>query len=218
MAGRYNTWVRRKLAERIRNNGGYFARHNQRQALSWCVRVYADIGSVEEAAKLMVEHGHFISETHLNLQVPDFAERVGEIVDGEGPRRLWEYAQELLQADLTDDEGLRMWSPDTARRCGFDYAGPGADRPFDMALEGWGGGGKHVGLLQFEGEDLRMSANDLADMIDPDTVKDPSGYTNTWCRKLMGIMDELDECLTTKAATEQALYYMVDHIMQELEE
>ena len=40
--------------------------------------------------------------------------------------------------------------------------------------------------------------------------------TNNWCRKLMGIMDELDEALTEENANRCGRYYATDYIAQKL--
>lgn len=216
MAGKYNTWLRRKLADRIRSNGGYYSRHEQ-YALVWMVRIY-DVGGsdAEEAAELLVECGHFHNTADLTLQFPDFNEWYeGEI----SIRDVWEEVLEHLQNDLGDDEGMRMWSPDTAKRYGFDYRGEGADKPFHMCLKGVSSGGKRVALSMFDCEGLEISNKELADAVDPDIEHEYNydrQFRNQWCRKLMGIMDELDTCLTTENATRCGRYYAADYIARHL--
>lgn len=220
MAGRYNRWLRAKLAARIEHNGGYHARHDS-YALSWCVRYYGVVDSAEEAIKGLVEHEHFLSAADLLLQYPDFEEWYAEHASmdrntGVDPK--YDFAQSALQDDLRSDEGLRMWSPDTAERYGFEYKGDGADRPFDMELCGLGSGGKHVCLTEFEGVRLNRYNRDLAEWVaahlDPDGYS--PGLSNEWCRKLMGIMDELDESLTDENAERCGHYYETDWLAREL--
>ena len=215
MAGRYNQWLRAKLADRIRSNGGYSRRNDRSKPLSWMVYYFQQLETAEQAAQLLAEN-HFINMADFILNFPDFDEWFGE----RDKTKMWNYAQECLAANLTDDEGLRMWSPKTADRYGFSYEGEGADRPFDMTLEGHGGWGKHVCLTRFDYEALEgMTSEDFAAEVgghlDPD-VNWGRRFTNGWCRKLMGIMDELDDELTEENAARCGAYYEADLLAREL--
>lgn len=210
MAGRYNRWLRAKLADRIEANGGYHRGRNQSFALSWCVRYYGGITDAASAVSALIEGEYILNEADLHMQCPDFEEKftVAQF------NAQWENAQEHLQEDLMEDEGLRMWSPDTAKKYGFGYVGPGADRPFNMKLAGYGGGGKHVCLVDFEGCSLQRYNRDLADDIRNHLQGE--SIPNVWCRKLMGIMDELDEVLTEENAKRCGRFYEADHLAREL--
>lgn len=220
MAGRYNQWLRAKLAERIRSNGGYNARHQEGGPLAWTVRYYSDMYSADTQKVLaMIAENHFSCMADMILQHPNIDEEVETILRHE-TGDMWAWAQERLVDDLHNDEGMRMWSPKTADRYGFDYKGEGADRPFDMELKNYGRGGKHVCLTRFDCKSLDKFMNgDLADLIDPETEKDytyDTMFSNGWCRKLMGIMDELGAHLTDEEATKQGMYYEVDWLAHEL--
>ena len=219
MAGRYNTWLRAKLADRIRSNGGYKSRSDG-GPLAWTVHYYSDMYSADTQKVLtMIAENHFSCMADMILQHPNIDEEVETILRHE-TGDMWALAQERLVDDLHEDEGLRMWSPATATRYGFDYKGEGADRGFDMELKNYGRGGKHVCLTRFDCKSLDKFMNgDLADLIDPETEKDynyDTMFSNGWCRRLMGIMDELDACLTDKAAAESGRYYEVDWLAREL--
>lgn len=219
MAGKYNTWLRRTLANRIRQNGGYNSRSDG-APLAWTVRYYRGLESVEEAAKMLAET-HFINELDMLVQMPDIDEKLAIFFDTLAlSSARWSHAQGCLVDDLYEDEGIRTWSPKTATRYGFDYKGEGADRAFDMELKNYGRGGKHVCLTRFDGEQLdRVTNEELADLIDPSIEKNPSYDTllpNGWCRKLMGIMDELDETLTDENAERCGRYYETDWLAREL--
>jgi hypothetical protein len=218
MAGKYNTWLRAKLADRIRNNGGYNQGYRDKFALVWTVRYYdTGVNDAEEAAEALIEHEYFINGADLNLQFPNFDRWfAADKMLSQG--QMYEYARDRLQDDLSDDEGLKMWSPETATRYGFDYKGEGADKPFRMVLEGVSSGGKRVALSMFDYEKLEVDNNDLADAVDPATEKDDYAlrYSNSWCRKLMGIMDELDKALTEENANRCGRYYATDYIAREL--
>lgn len=207
MAGRYNAWVRKSLANRLAGRSYYSERRIY--ALSYTVEFYGSIGNSEEASELLIENGHFINEADLTIRFPDFESRF-DAMDGSD---MYERTLELLVEDLTDDEGLRMWSPETARRYGFDYTGDGADRPFEVEFRTLGRGGKHVVVVEFDGVSLN---EDLAERI----ANKDWGYTefipNQWCRKLMGMMDEWDKMLTTANAHKCGRYYMTDYIAREL--
>ena len=219
MAGRYNTWLRAKLADRIRSNGGYNSRSDG-GPLEWTVHYFSSL-DLDDAQKIldMLAAEHFSCMADMILQRPNIDEEIAQIVDANS-EEMWGHAQERLVDDLHEDEGLRMWSPATATRYGFDYKGEGADRGFDMELKSYGQGGKHVCLTRFDCESLDRFTNDeLAELIDPAIEKDynyDTMFSNGWCRKLMGIMDELDACLTDEAATEQGMYYEVDWLAREL--
>lgn len=215
MAGRYNQWLRAKLADRIRSNGGY-SRSNQRsEPLSWTVHYFQQLETPEQAAQMLAEN-HFLCMADFILNFPDFDEWFA----GRNRDDMWSYAQEHLAADLSDDEGVCMWSPKTADRYGFDYKGEGADRPFDMVLGNYGRGGKHVCLTRFDYETLEgMTSEDFAAGIEGHL--DPEwcwrrNFTNGWCRKLMGIMDELDEALTEENVARCGAYYEADLLAREL--
>lgn len=214
MAGRYNCWLRAKLAARIESNGGYHAGLKASYALSWCVRYYGELATPAQVAAGLVENEHFLSGLDLQLRAPNLEELANEAIKSSTP---WFYAQECLQDDLTSDEGLRTLSPATAARYGLDYEGPGAESPFRMKLGGYGGGGKHVCLTEFEGVELGMYNPDLAEQVD--SHRKPDGLptlSNRGCRLLMGIMDELDEALTDENAARCGRYYEIDWFAREL--
>lgn len=220
MAGRYNTWLRSKLADRIRSNGGYNSRWSDGGPLAWTVHYFShpDLEDVQKVLDMLVED-HFSCMADMLLQHPTIDTDLAILLRS-SERTRWEHAQERLCDDLKGDEGLRMWSPATATRYGFDYKGEGADSGFDMDLRNYGRGGKHVCLERFDYEQLNKYTNDeLADLIDPEVEKDfnwDPQFSNGWCRKLMGIMDELDVCLTDEAAAESGRYYEADWLASEL--
>jgi len=208
MAGRYNHWLRTKLAERIRNNGGYYDQH-AKHILVWMCRVY-DVGikDVEDAVRGLVDAGHFLSEADLTLQAPDYAQSIAEYLDYDSARECLHAAVcDSLQDALVNDHVYRMWSPETARRYGFDYKGDGADAPFNMTFRCVSSGGKRVSLTVFEGVPLSGYSGDFADSVAPE--QEDSGRasfrpSNAWCRKLMGMMDELDTLLSRAAVMAEA--------------
>lgn len=208
MAGRYNTWLRKALLNRLEGHDYYGGGHS-RYALAYTVEFYGSIDSVEEASELLVKHGHFVNETDLTIRFPDFESRF-EAVDEPD---MYREAQGRLIDDLTDDEGLRTWSPETARRYGFDYTGDGADRPFEAKFNTMGRGGKHVVVVEFDGVVLGA---DLVECIANVDWQHTGMVSNQWCRKLMGMMDEWDTMLTTANAHECGKYYMTDYIAREL--
>jgi len=219
MSGRYNKWLRQTLAERIRNLGGY-----NNFPISWSVPIYAYIDSTDKAIRLMVEHDHFLNEVDLFLQFPCFEEwfeleleheddsDFGNLNGRTCPTEtdLWNEAQERLADDLTgNDDGMRMWSPDTAKKYGFEYEGLGADKPFDCKLGNYGRGGKHVCLEEFDGRNLKDVRNDdLATMVEGCDTYDNCSLT--WCRRLMGMLDEWDEMFLPANVERAALYYQTD--------
>ena len=231
MAGRYNTWLRNALADRIESNGGY-CRHNQsRFPIEYVVLFYETIDDADMAKALLIEHGYVINETAFNLQFPAFNEwwefdaddenadevTLGDLGERECPSidDLHRWAQESLCEDLKNDEGYATWSPKTAAKYGFDYKGPGADSAFSLTLENHGRGGKHVVLCYFEGRELTgLRAEELAEIVRNDVENDY--VTNKWCRQLMGMMDEWDVMLTDENAKHCGIYYMTGYIAQSM--
>ena len=207
MAGRYNTWVRQALIDRLAGRSYYSNR--TRYALSYTVEFYDTIDNVEEASELLVKHGHFVNETDLAIRFPDFESRF-EAMDEPG---MYREAQEHLVDDLADDGWLGMWNSETARRYGFDYTGDGADRPFEVEFNTMGRGGKHVVVAEFDGVSLN---EDLIERIVCNDWEYTRSVSNQWCRKLMGMMDEWDVMLTTANAHERGRYYMTYYIAREL--
>jgi hypothetical protein len=207
MAGKYNTWIRKKLIDRLKGRSYYSGR--TRYALSYTVQFYESIVSAEEASELLIKYGHFVNKTDLAIRFPDFESRF----DAMDKDEMYREAQERLIDDLADDEGFRTWSPETARRYGSDYTGDGAERAFEVMFLTLGRGGKHVVVGTFEGVPLD---EDLAERIECSDWAYTRGVSNQWCRKLMGMMDEWDVMLTTKNAHECGKYYMTDYIAREL--
>ena len=236
MAGRYNTWLRSKLADRIESNGGYYADRYSHYPLEWTVCFYESIDDADTAKVLLIEHEHIINETAFNLQFPTFKEWwefdaddedaddedadevvLGDLGERECPSSedLHSWAQEALCEDLKNDEGLATWSPKTAARYGFDYKGPGSDIPFSITLENHGRGGKHVVVCEFEGRELTgLRAEELAEIVRGGAENDY--VTNKWCRWLMGMMDEWDVMLTDENAKRCGLYYMTNSIARSM--
>ena len=207
MAGRYNTWIRKALIDRL--NGRSYYSDRRKYALSYTVQFYESIVSSEEASELLIEYGHFVNETDLAIRVPNFKALFGEL----DAQEMYRGAQEQLINDLTDGEGFMTWSPETARRYGFDYTGDGAERAFKVTFHTLGRGGKHVVVAEFEGVQLDGA---LTERISGEDWSYTGSVSNQWCRKLMGMMDEWDVMLTTNNAHECGKYYMTDYIAREL--
>jgi len=207
MAGRYNAWVRQSLIDRLKVHGYYDNR--KWYALSYTVEFYESIVSAEEASELLIENGHFINEADLTIQFPDFESQFDAL---DGPD-MYREAQEHLIDDLADDVGFRTWSPETARKYGFDYTGDGADSPFEVEFRTLGRGGKHVVIVEFDGVSLDA---DLSERIENEDWGYTEFVSNQWCRKLMGMMDEWDVMLTTANAHKCGKYYMTYYIAREL--
>lgn len=207
MAGRYNTWVRKALLNRL--DGHDYYGNRTRYALAYTVEFYESVDTAEEASELLIENGHFINEADLAIQFPDF-ESWFDALDGPD---MYREAQEHLIDDLADDVGFRTWSPETARKYGFDYTGDGADRPFEVEFRTLGRGGKHVGVVEFDGVTLDEY---IAERITGEGRQSTGSVSNQWCRKLMGMMDEWDVVLTTTNARKCGKYYMTDYIAREL--
>lgn len=209
MAGRYNTWIRKALIDRLKGRGYHSDR--KQYALSYTVQFYESIDTAEEASALLIKHGHFVNETDLAIQFPNFEDLFGEM--NTSPWEIVSYAQAQLVNNLTDDEGFMTWGPETAKRYGFDYTGDGAERAFEVVFHTLGRGGKHVVVVEFDGVSLDA---DLAECIAGEDWENTGSVSNQWCRKLMGMMDEWDVMLTTANAHECGKYYMTDYIAREL--
>ena len=99
MAGRYNRWLRQKLADRIRANGGYRRYNTCTFPLSWEVRYFQQLGDAEKAAELIAGE-HYLSMADFILQHPDFE----EWFEGQDTDKMWEHAQTCL-VDAHSDDG-----------------------------------------------------------------------------------------------------------------
>lgn len=214
---------RNRLITAIQATGGYFSNHT-RYPLEWTVHCMPDV-ECDTIRKSLVEGGWFIDQADLTLQYPDF-DAWFEQKYGETPfsdNGLYSMAQEQVCDDLKDDDdGVRMWSPATAKKYGFDYVGDGAERPFDMELETQGRGGKHVVLTRFEGWTLTgMSNESMVEFLESMNEKGGNDYdniSNVKVRQLLGMIEELTMALTTENAEANALYYAADRVARDLEE
>jgi len=181
--------------------------------------VYAQLDTAAKAQDALVACGHYINETEAALLAPDF-EAWWE-ANGDITRNVHEWAGDAVRDSLDEDEAYRTWSPESARAVCMDYAGRGADKPFDMGLALRGRGGKHVVLTEFEGVNLTSYTNEeLAVVVE--NVDHSDQYVmhvrNTWCRQLLGMMLELDKLLTNEAALEEYRYQYGFYLSQQLEE
>lgn len=222
MAGRYNTWLREKLAARVEHRDGYWATSYTHYPIEFTVRYLATAGAADKVIGRLIEQGHFMNETDLMLQHPLFKEwyegdvrtDYGVLNDRECPsdESLYEWSQSSLIDDLNNDEGFKTWSPKTAAKYGFGYTGPGADTPFECDLGTYGRGGKHVCVMSFQG--VKLAGISVSGFVEIVRTPEPYGprFSNVWCRQLMGMMDEWDEMLTDENATRCGEYYMIDEI------
>jgi hypothetical protein len=222
MAGRYNTWLREKLAARVEHRDGYWATSYTHYPIEFTVCYLATAGAADKVIGLLIEQGHFLNEADLMIQFPTFREwyeaddtiDLGVLNGKDCPtsEQLYQESQSSLIGDLDNDEGYKTWSPKTAAKYGFDYTGPGADMPFECALGNFGRGGKHICVMSFHGVKLTgISVSGFAEIV---RTPEPYGprFSNVWCRQLMGMMDEWDEMLTEENATRCGEFYMVDEI------
>jgi len=219
MAGKFNTWVRQQLADRIRDNGGYWGDLRTHYPLEWTVYLYDAIDTAAKAQDALIACGHYLNEADMALRAPEF--EVWWRANGDITRNVHEWAGEAVRGSLQDDEGFRTWSPESAKVVCMDYAGRGAGKPFNMRLALRGRGGKHVVLTEFEGVNLTSYTNkELAEVVENVDHSDPyvMHVRNTWCRQLLGMMLELDKLLTDKAALEEYRYQYGFYLSQQLEE
>lgn len=219
MAGKFNTWVRQQLAARIRGNGGYLGDRHAHYPLEWTVHLYEQVDTAAKAQDALVAAGHYLNEADMALQAPEF--EVWWEANGGITKNVHEWAGEDVRDSLDEDEVYRTWSPESAKAVCMDYAGRGADTPFNMRFALRGRGGKHVVLTEFEGINLTSCTNEeLAEVVEHVDPSDPyvMHVRNAWCRKLLGMMLELDKLLTDKTALEEYRYRYGFYLSQQLEE
>lgn len=218
MAGKFNTWVRQQLAARIRDNGGYWGRHTH-CPLSWTVHLYEQVDTAAKAQDALVAAGHYLNEADMALQAPEF--EVWWEANGDITTNVHEWAGEAVRDSLDEDEVYRTWSPESAKAVCMDYAGRGADKPFNMCFALRGRGGKHVVLTEFEGVNLTSYTNkELVEVVENVDHSDPYAMhvRNAWCRQLLGMVLELDKLLTDEAALEEYRYQYGFYLSQLLKE
>lgn len=222
--------LRHILADRIERNGGYYSRWHHRP-LEWtaCFLPNLDIDYIHR-------------KTGDSRPIPD------SIREAWDESELWGWLQEVVSRGLLDGDACsyRMPSLPAATRWGFAYYSPAKPiaqrykrRTNEMCFypvtgaPGWikvdpytvpefdakfgldGRGGKHVVLTEFEGRDLDMSSEDLAGAIRED---EEGLYPNEWCRKLLMMMDDWDQMITSDAAGSEGEYLATEQLRQDMNE
>jgi hypothetical protein len=209
---------RQKLAEKVACIGGYSRSREAAFPLEFTVYCSPSLDAAD-IKPLLVEYGHFINEADIELQHPDFDEWFRHTYSDYA---LMQFAQEQVVEGLSSDEGMCMWSPETAKKYGFDYKGDGAERGFECSFGNYGRGGKHVCVERFEGVDFSEMSNDrmleiINDMSQPGGTLDQS-FSNRWVRQLCGMLDEWAQVFTTANAEANAIYYATDRVANDLNE
>lgn len=196
--------VRELLADAIRRNGGY----SNEAALEWSVPVYPYF-TARQVAAYMVKMGYFVSLADLMMQYPRWEEIY------QGFKVPWERLLEDMREGL-DGDCYRTMSPDTAKKHGREYKGPGADSGFEVEFEFHGRGGKHLCVTKFEGVDLDMSSEVVIQRLTDPDENDYYRYSNQWCRDLLAMITEWNHCFRREAVESEALhhtaFYFYDHL------
>lgn len=223
--------LRHILADRIERNCGYNSSRWERSPLEWTARFHPNLD---------IDYIH--RKTGDSRPIPD---SIRGAWDESG---LWAQLQEAVSRGLLDGDDCAYRTPSlpAATRWGFQYYRPlvpiaqrykrrtnemcfypvtGASgwvkvdpytvTEFDVKFGIYGRGGKHVVLTEFEGRDLDMSSKDLAEAIRED---EEGLYPNEWCRKLLMMMDDWDEMITSKAAREEGEYLATEQLRQDMDE
>lgn len=92
---------------------------------------------------------------------------------------------------------------------------PWALPSFEAEFSFEGRGGKHLVVESFEGRNLKMGSEYLADEIRND---DNGIYSNEWCRALLAMIHEWDLCFTPAAVKSEFRYQIEFRFAQRLEE
>ncbi len=126
------------------------------------------------------------------------------------------WAIEDAQRGVVEDNYVYcMMSPATSKQFGLP-----ADATYDVGFSLEGRSGKHLCVTRFDGHDL--SGVDLIaqlqDQTDDKNCEPYHVYTNQWCRQLLAMMTEWDECFTPRKASDEVMYHMASTMMQQCEE
>ncbi len=220
--------LRLMLADKIESNGGYSSGYHDRFAIEYPVGLYyADLDK-DHIYKLMCEdQGYLPPITGLEWD----------------ENKIWEIVQEQMYYSLNDDDGNRTYSPATAKKYGLPMhrfprkfkrkstecaycpakkEGWILDEPFDceyfdVRFELHGRSGKHLVVTEFEGHDLKMRSEDLAEQIRKhDSWR--TSYSNKWCVKLLAMMEEWETIFSSKNASAEMEYQAAFLMYQDQEE
>jgi len=202
MSRKTNRKLREILASRLQRNGGYRRGRGEDFVLEWNVPVWID-ANISNIIPELVRIGEFLSEADVRLQYPEIETMWNQYSrDGEFTNQSWEWLIEDMRESVTGGDCFKMWRPEIAKKYGFSYDGPGADKPFEVEFGFYGRGGKHLCIEKFEG----ISLNDR-ELID--NLTDPEeAWPTLWVRQLLGMIEEWDLCFTEKAVQSEARYLL----------
>lgn len=199
--------VRIRLADALESNGGYYCR-DVHAALSWDVSLW-NYNMHLILHHLAVEGQWFVNEAAMRLQYPLIEREVERLLEMVHP-----WAQETMCENLDNDDGLKMWSPVTAAKHGFDYTGDGAEKTFDVEFGLYGRGGKHLCVTEFKG---RKVDRDLIDVL-REVGESYHCVPNLWCRQLLAMIEEWNQCFSREAVLREYNYQLAWQIGRVLED
>lgn len=229
-----NVW-RELCARAIEANCGYSSGYHDRAALSWNVSCSGYIRNYWETLLARVIRDHGLTQEEMDEIDPAKVSAIkAEWEDDEHQNREWSNAIEDMQRSLLDGDSYRTIRPEIAARYGltgseaklhsgirynFEHKyrdGAWAHVPYFTV--GWtfmGRQGKHLCLTEFEGKDLNMQPDALADFIRTD---DQGSYPNEWCQKLLAFIHECDIMFTSKNVSDEFEYQVSYRLEQDLRE
>lgn len=221
---------RRLLAKKLRDNGGYSSRDGSFPIEYMVGLYYADLG-LDHLLEKAIEQGEVTREeiedqaVRAHLEAEYHPERMWQWVqedlarslnDNDGYRTYsektaaryglpctirqigWQRINgHYLQRTTVTPERLSSASELIKQRCdNYLY--------FDVQFELHGRGGKHLVVESFEGVRLRGATSEhLAELIEEEGH---DAFSNEWCRYLLAMMEEWEQCFTSKKASDEMEY------------
>jgi len=223
--------VNERLIDALEKNCGYLSGRHDKWPIAYNVkigRIKTDPDTLLALAKADDMIPHATTEWH-----PDVLEHLEKHEDGFD----YEFELEMMREGVSDDDTYRTYSPKTAARFGLPYynkrvyarrdatklayyhigkgdwalVNPYSCKYFDVKFGFAGRSGGYIVIEEFEGRTLRgMSTEDLTDMLQD---RSESTYmTNEWCRNLLAMMYEWDQCFTPEIATKELQYQITSRI------
>lgn len=206
-----NIW-RHLLADAIEANDGYCRGYRDKAALSWNVGVYESVPDFKQMLlDSTTKKGDYCIGPDAELDEGLLAQLQKEWDDDEHQSQVFYWAIEDMQRDVTDADCYMFLRPEVEKRYGLNQGSSG----YDVTWEFMGRQGKHLCLTAFEGENLKVSARELAEYVRDGTA---GNYSNKWCLKLLAFIHESDICFTREMVESEFEHQVRFMFYQELEE
>lgn len=223
-------------------------RHSDSYALAWNVKVYKADASIEAVtAKLAEENPRQarlvpylidakVLDWHESSEYENALDSARQDIDGSAKGTSYgsvspatcarfglRYFRHLPLKDRYAPITSNLGGYYPAKKAGWRIVSPYTDEmememEMDVSYTFCGRSGGYIAMTEFEGRGLRMSTDQLIEVLRDDGETEHDGYYNKWCQRLCAMIYECDRMFTTQNAAAEIMYQLAWRLGREVEE